>query len=117
MGIEGLVIVAAPRALGETRKQFCTLTGAAFTPPNELPRTGGMILWRAIDNVVVVVRPHPPVQCHVRHAGKYATGDVGPERSLYFWGKDNAVFRRANNLFAFLDVDEQVDEAVWNHHL
>ena len=65
----------------------------------------------------MIVRLAIPEQCHKRHAGKYAAGDVGPERSFWFRGPHKEMNIRARNLYEFLDIADGVSDAVWLHHL
>lgn len=95
---------------------FCHLTGHVPPLAGEIPEAGEMLLWN-IPHQPVVLRPGAPDQQHVRHAGKYATGDVGRERSFYFRGAHNTQLLPARNLYEFLEVGREVDDAVWSHHL
>lgn len=58
-----------------------------------------------------------PVQIHKRHHGKYANGDVGWERSFWFRGPGNELNTPARNLYHFVDLATEMDDAVWEHHL
>jgi len=99
-------------------RDFCSLAGLEAPAMNgaSVPEPGEMLVWRR-NFVGVVVRPHAPLQTHVRHAGKYATGDVGDQRSFYFRGPDNRVCVQARNLFEFLSKGDAVADEVWTHHL
>jgi HAD superfamily hydrolase (TIGR01484 family) len=63
------------------------------------------------------VRAIQPRQAHVRHAGKYAHGDVGPVHSFYFRDADGALQGRAHNLISFLALAGRLDDRVWERHL
>ncbi len=63
------------------------------------------------------VRVNAPQQAHSRHAGKYATGDVGEWQSFYFRGLGGDVNLRAANLVEFLRLAEEITDATWEHHL
>ena len=52
-----------------------------------------------------------------RHERKYATGELGEDKSFYFRGPEGALNLRANNLSLFLKMAEGVDDATWTHHL
>lgn len=54
---------------------------------------------------------------HRRHRRKYATGDVGPERSFYFRGPDAKLELRARNLIEFLRIAHGLDDETWSYHL
>jgi hypothetical protein len=63
------------------------------------------------------VKPVRSRQMHKRHTRKYAEGDLGPERSFFFRGPDNALNLRAQNLMLFLQIAEGVDDRTWEYHL
>jgi hydroxymethylpyrimidine pyrophosphatase-like HAD family hydrolase len=52
-----------------------------------------------------------------RHVRKYATGELGPDKSFYFRGPEKKLNLRAYNLELFLQMGDGVDEATWLHHL
>lgn len=63
------------------------------------------------------VKVEKPRQRLRRHMGKYAVGDVGESRSFHFRAPEGATGRRAQNLTQFLQIADEVDDAVWTHHL
>jgi hypothetical protein len=76
------------------------------------------LYWRIKPNQPPVpLQPASPAQTHRRHAGKYAAGNVGKERSFYFRGPHKALNVSASNLYVFLDVAYGMDDATWEHHL
>ncbi|MEX6508401.1 HAD-IIB family hydrolase [Jiella sp. M17.18] len=88
--------------------------------PAEIPAggEGEVLYWRpASGEPPARVAVAAPVQIHRRHRGKYAVGDVGSFRSFYFRGPHKAMNRPARNLYQFLDVAADVDDATWDHHL
>jgi hydroxymethylpyrimidine pyrophosphatase-like HAD family hydrolase len=52
-----------------------------------------------------------------RHERKYASGELGEDRSFYFRGPRGLLNLRAHNLSLFLQIAEGVDDATWTHHL
>ena len=85
-----------------------------------LPRLTGdeFLIWTpASGRPPAIVRQEPPRQIHQRHRGKYATGDVGKERSFYFRGPDLKLNLGARNLREFLRLGDEVSDPVWEHHL
>ncbi|OLE97258.1 MAG: hypothetical protein AUG75_10480 [Cyanobacteria bacterium 13_1_20CM_4_61_6] len=48
---------------------------------------------------------------------KYAEGELPPDRSFYFRGAEKKLNLRAQNLKAFGQLAEGVDDATWLHHL
>jgi hydroxymethylpyrimidine pyrophosphatase-like HAD family hydrolase len=52
-----------------------------------------------------------------RHERKYASGELGEDKSFYFRGPRGLLNLRAHNLSLFLQIAEGVDDATWTHHL
>lgn len=88
--------------------------------PKNLPRLAAdeFILWSSGTGCPPeILHRERPRQVHHRHRGKYATGDVGNDRSFYFRGKNLEVNLRAGNLTEFLRIGDEVTDAIWEHHL
>ena len=89
-------------------------------PPANIPvvEYDEFLFWdRASDEPPRILKIAQPRQKHMRHAGKYAVGDVGEWRSFYFRGPRSAVNLRARNLTQFLALAEEISDEVWDHHL
>lgn len=118
---EVLETVSSVLILGEKPAEvLATVSQALRLPvPGDIPQTrnGEALLWSVATGRVEAMRPVTPAQTHRRHAGKYAAGDVGAERSFYFRGPHRHLNIGANNLYRFLDVASGVDDATWEHHL
>lgn len=54
---------------------------------------------------------------HRRHVRKYTHGDIGPDQSFYFRGKDGKLNLRAYNVHAFAEMASGVDPETWMYHL
>ena len=52
-----------------------------------------------------------------RHRRKHAEGELPPERSFYFRGREGKLQLRAQNLLIFLQLAHGVDDDTWNFHL
>ncbi|KQQ85737.1 hypothetical protein ASF65_04095 [Aureimonas sp. Leaf324] len=79
---------------------------------------GDAFFWRPRSDLAPVPFERiRPVQDHKRHQGKYAKGDVGWEHSFWFRGPVNALNTPARNLYHFVDLAIEMDDAVWEHHL
>lgn len=52
-----------------------------------------------------------------RHRRKYAEGELPPERSFYFRGREGKLQLRAQNLLIFLQLADGVDDDTWDFHL
>jgi HAD superfamily hydrolase (TIGR01484 family) len=112
------VLLACGEEASETVKSFAAALGAA--PPTDLPELEQreFLLWdRSTGRPPCAVRIADPRQVHMRHAGKYAAGDVGEWRSFYFRGPTKAVNFRARNLMQFLALAEEISDDIWEHHL
>lgn len=107
-------------AMGATAEaliaEVAQLTGRQ--PPGNLPHTepGEFLIWPLDEDKTSTVRllgHELPEQVHNRHSGKYATGDVGLQRSFYFQGLQSY----AHNLKDFLQMAQRLDDRNWNQHL
>ncbi|PWB66027.1 MAG: phosphoglycolate phosphatase [Bradyrhizobiaceae bacterium] len=88
--------------------------------PDSFPtlENGEILYWEPGTSLPPrALRIDAPRQCHRRHTGKYAVGDVGHWRSFYFRGPDKAYNLGAKNIFEFLEIADHVDDATWEHHL
>ena len=52
-----------------------------------------------------------------RHRRKYATGELGEDKSFYFRGPEGKLNLRAQNMTIFAQIAEGVDDQTWLHHL
>ncbi len=116
---EALYMVKTVIALGPPAKEvietFCKTIG--ISPPRELPEpTEDEVLFYTAHGEAFAINPERPEQKHRRHVRKYAVGDLGPDRSFYFRGPDNALNLRAQNLMTFLQIAEGVDDRTWEFH-
>ncbi len=79
---------------------------------------GIVTLWsRQEQNPLVRMKVQPSRAEHRRHVRKYAEGELSAERSFYFRGPEEKLNLRAQNLIAFSQIAEGVDDATWKHHL
>jgi hypothetical protein len=114
------VVVGIGRSADETLRAFSEAVGAPLPPT--LPTVaapGEAILWRRRPEArdPVWIRTFPPKAEHRRHVRKYATGDLGEDRSFYFRGPAGQLNLRAQNLGVFMQLAEGVDDDTWMHHL
>jgi hydroxymethylpyrimidine pyrophosphatase-like HAD family hydrolase len=80
-------------------------------------RKGEALLWRRGARRAQLVKLIPATYKRRRHRRKYVEGELPPERSFYFRGRENALNLRAQNLQIFVQVATGVDDATWAHHL
>nr|WP_255700101.1 HAD family hydrolase [Jiella avicenniae] len=113
----GTIIVA-----GDVDDETISFLAAATASerPREVPaaRKGEVAVWRTGSHEPpIAVKVPAPLQVHCRHRGKYAVGDVGSVRSFYFRGPRKTMNLPAHNLYRFLDMAGEIDDATWEHHL
>jgi len=114
------IVLAIGRSADETLRAFGEAVGAP--PPATLPGTAGpgeALLWRRRPEArdPVWVRTLAPKSEHRRHVRKYATGELGEDKSFYFRGPAGQLNLRAQNLALFIQLAEGVDDETWLHHL
>jgi hypothetical protein len=63
------------------------------------------------------VRTVPSKAERRRHVRRYAEGEMSPEQSFYFRGPKSKLNLRAQNLNAFLQLADGVDDETWMYHL
>ena len=79
---------------------------------------GEALIWFAHENKAPIrVRTIPGAAERRRHLRKYAEGEMGPELSFYFRGPESKLNLRANNLNAFVQLADGIDDETWMHHL
>jgi hydroxymethylpyrimidine pyrophosphatase-like HAD family hydrolase len=78
---------------------------------------GEALMWSQLDGDPVTFRPNAPHSERLRHRRKYATGQLGPDRSFFFTGPKGALNLRAQNLMLFMQIADGVDDETWLHHL
>lgn len=103
----------------ESLAQFCKPLGLAMPSLDKVSLDDdSVLLWpvsQGQDIYAVKV-----ASCHAerqRHARKYATGELPPDRSFFFRGPDGKLNLRAQNLQMFLQLAEGVDAETWMYHL
>jgi hypothetical protein len=110
-------------AVGETPvemlREFCDTNGLAKPPTARIDlRHGEALVWRCGRNespfVLQIAPSHTERRRHIR---KYAEGELPPERSFYFRGREGKLNLRAHNLVLFLQLSDGVDEDTWQYHL
>jgi HAD superfamily hydrolase (TIGR01484 family) len=108
-------VLALGSKAGEVVTTFCNAVG--LLAPSDLPRPNDSEgLCYTVAGGARLVSLDRPQQEHRRHTRKYAEGRLGPDRSFYFRGPDNALNLRAYNLTIFIDMAAGVDDRTWEHH-
>jgi len=114
------VVIAIGGSADPTLRAFGEAIGER--PPTTLPATTGpgeALLWRRRPEAraPMALRTLPPRSEHRRHVRKYATGELGEDKSFYFRGPDGELNLRAQNLALFIQLADGVDDVTWLHHL
>jgi hydroxymethylpyrimidine pyrophosphatase-like HAD family hydrolase len=112
--------VTIGRAAEETLRAFGETVGA---PPLAVPPAGSeaglALLWQRRPEARDPrwLRTVAPRSEHRRHIRKYATGELGEDKSFYFRGSAGQLKLRAQNLVLFIQLAAGVDDETWTHHL
>ncbi|MER5325393.1 HAD-IIB family hydrolase [Streptosporangium roseum] len=110
-------VVAVGERPGDILGTFAAATGQDI-PHRDFPDlpTGELLFWE-LGGEPVRVELIPPEEERRRHRRKYATGELGEDKSFYFRGPREALNLRADNLTAFCRLAEGVDDDTWTYHL
>ncbi len=80
-------------------------------------RSGDMLVWKADDDEATRVKLEPAKTELRRHKRKYATGELGEDKSFYFRGPAGKMNIRIHNLTLFTQIAEGIDDETWLYHL
>jgi hydroxymethylpyrimidine pyrophosphatase-like HAD family hydrolase len=80
-------------------------------------RSGDMLVWKADTGEATRVKLEPAKTDLRRHKRKYATGELGEDKSFYFRGPDGKMNIRIQNLTLFTQIAEGIDDETWLYHL
>jgi hypothetical protein len=103
----------------QTMTRFCEAVGESVPvmDTEEPLATGDVLLWERGTERARLVHSEPPKTERKRHSRKYAEGNLGPDRSFYFKGKQDKLNLKAHNLITFLQMGDGVDDETWEFHL
>jgi hypothetical protein len=121
----------APKALCDVKTLIVVgkNPGAAFRElakacESDVPEVGAddleprhALLWNVGDPAPVHLKIAPSKTERRRHTRKYAEGELPPDRSFYFRGREKKLNLRARNLIQFLQLAEGIDDDTWTYHL
>jgi hydroxymethylpyrimidine pyrophosphatase-like HAD family hydrolase len=112
-------VLATGRDPQEALDEFAAVRGqqAPRLPDGASLAPGEAFLWSARDATATRVRTIPGRGERVRHARKYAEGELGPDDSFYFRGPRGRLNLRAQNLHFFLQIADGLDAGTWLYHL
>jgi hydroxymethylpyrimidine pyrophosphatase-like HAD family hydrolase len=123
--VSPVVLRATDQVLATGRDPQGALDEFAAVRGQEAPRLpdgtslapGEAFLWSARGATVMRVQTIPARGERIRHARKYAEGELGPDESFYFRGPRGRLNLRAQNLHIFLQIADGLDAATWLYHL
>jgi hypothetical protein len=112
------IVVAVGASPDKVLQEFARIveTSTVQSPPGDLA-SGEAIVWFRKMNRLRTIRFVMPEGEHNRHKRKYAHGEIEPDRSFHFTGRQNQFKLRAQNLQMFLQLAEGLDDDTWNYHL
>jgi hypothetical protein len=100
-----------------TLRAFATAAGVPAPELKESAADQRLFLWTRDTGEVTALTTVRASHERRRHVRKYAEGELGPDKSFYFRGKDNRLKLRAQNLILFNQMAEGVDDETWLFHL
>ena len=98
-------------ALAGTRDDIATVA----PPRPDRPGRWACLFRRGAPPAWFEIRP--PRQERQRHRRKYAEGELGPDKSFYFRGKEGRLNLRTHNLALFSQIADGIDDETWLYHL
>jgi HAD superfamily hydrolase (TIGR01484 family) len=111
-------VVAVGDEADATLKKFAELRNLPAPETMDGAPPGGALVWRvSTGEQPLAIEIAPSSAAHQRHVRKYAEGDLGPDRSFYFRGREGKLNLRAQNLALFVQMAQGVDDDTWLFHL
>ena len=114
------MVLAVGETPGQSMVDFAAAAMIAAPPLTGADRLerGEMLVWDiGCEPVIFKVRGIPGRTQRRRHLRKYAEGELGPDRSFYFRGRDGKLNLKAQNLIVFMQIADGVDDKTWEYHL
>jgi hydroxymethylpyrimidine pyrophosphatase-like HAD family hydrolase len=101
----------------DTFRRFAETAGIE-PPPAFVAEEGQAVLWcRTTTGPPIPFAVRASRVERLRHVRKYAVGELGPDKSFYFRGREGRLNLRAQNLQTFVQMADGVDDDTWRHHL
>ncbi|HVX15026.1 MAG TPA: HAD-IIB family hydrolase [Pirellulales bacterium] len=111
-------VIAVGERADATLKTFAELRETPLPAINATAPPGGALMWRvSADEEPFAIEIARSSATHHRHVRKYAEGDLGPDRSFYFRGREGKLNLRAQNLMLFVQIAAGIDDDTWLFHL
>jgi HAD superfamily hydrolase (TIGR01484 family) len=115
--IDTLIAVGgAPEKIFEAFGSASGLSGPSVEP-TQLEHGEMLVSSVASNRRPEKIKLMPGHSVRRRHSRKYAEGELEPDRSFYFRGREDKLNLRAQNLITFLQLAEGVDDETWLFHL
>lgn len=112
-----VAVAVGPRAAETLEALAEGLERSAPALPATGVRRGEVVAWfLGGDEGPLLLETVPARSARLRHLRKYAEGNLGPE-AFVFRGPDGRLRLRAQNLIAFADLGDGVDDDTWLFHL
>jgi HAD superfamily hydrolase (TIGR01484 family) len=113
------VVVAVGQSPEKALATFGSVSGRAVAavPPTVL-ESGHALVWDLrCGEEPRRIKVQFGTQTRKRHTRKYAEGDLGPDRSFWFRGREGKLNLQAQNLMLFSQIGDGVDDDTWQYHL
>jgi hypothetical protein len=112
------VVIAVGEKPQDTLRIFSETVGVAAPEVHPVSlEQGEALAWFWQEKEPFWFRSLTPKAERRRHRRKYAEGELPPERSFYFHGREGKLNLRAQNLNVFLQLSDGVDDDTWLFHL
>jgi GTPase SAR1 family protein len=112
------MIIAIGEKPGEAFRKYAEI--CKLQPPEVALsglQKGEALVWEnAAGTAPFLIRSAAPRHLTQRHKRKYSKGDMGPD-SFYFKGPEGKLNLKAQNLMAFIQIAEGLDDETWMYHL
>lgn len=113
------IVIAVGGEAWETISQYCEAIDVPKPIGEITPMSKGTVLyWARCDGAEpIAVVPHLSEMQRLRHRRKYVEGELSPEQSFYFRGREQKLNLPARNLTMFLLLAKGLDDDTWEYHL
>ncbi|BDG04797.1 HAD hydrolase family protein [Anaeromyxobacter oryzae] len=112
-----IAVAVGPRAAETLAAVAAGRERSAPPMPATRLRRGEVVAWfLGREEDPVLLETVPARSARLRHLRKYAEGNLGPH-AFVFRGPDGRLRLRAQNLIAFTEIGDGVDDETWLYHL
>ena len=116
-GVDTIIVLGEKP--GEMLREFTQANDLnSVESPRPALESGTALVWNKTAGAPpLLVNVEPSRTDRKRHLRKYAEGNLPEDRSFYFRGREGKLNLRAQNLIAFMDLADGVDDDTWKFHL